>query len=227
MTPTIAVINRSTAVTDAEVQACLPDFQAQVSHDFAPVWSQDCTLAWVPKDQQPATDVWQIVLLDDSDQAGALGYHDETPAGLPLAKVFVKTTVEAGAHWTVVFTHELLETLADPWIDSTVFIDDGQGGGVLIPVEVCDPVEADQFAYTVGQTLVSDFVHPSWFQPNGVGPWDKQDHLTQSLYVLAGCYCSVAQVQCPNGWQEVFGDLAHGGTPRPGGPVATPAPPAP
>ena len=32
-----------------------------------------------------------MLVLDTSDQAGALGYHDVTPQGLPLGKVFAKT----------------------------------------------------------------------------------------------------------------------------------------
>ena len=31
------------------------------------------------------------MFLDNSDQAGALAYHDLTNEGLPLSKVFVKT----------------------------------------------------------------------------------------------------------------------------------------
>jgi len=37
-----------------------------------------------------------MVFLDNADQPGALAYHDLTPDGLPLAKVFVKTTVDNG-----------------------------------------------------------------------------------------------------------------------------------
>jgi hypothetical protein len=38
----------------------------------------------------PAPDSWWLVFLDNSDQAGALAYHDLTNEGLPLSKVFVK-----------------------------------------------------------------------------------------------------------------------------------------
>jgi hypothetical protein len=37
----------------------------------------------------PAPDGWWLVFLDNSDQAGALAYHDLTNEGLPLSKVFV------------------------------------------------------------------------------------------------------------------------------------------
>ena len=223
MTTVIVVTNHSTVVSDAEVLDALPDFQTQLNRDFEPAWGRGAHLGGLTaKDQQPAANAWQIVILDDSDQAGALGYHDVTPSGMPLAKVFVKTTKEAGDSWTVVFTHELLEMLADPYIDSVTFIDDGSGGGFLIPVEVGDPVEGDQFGYTVGKTLCTDFVLPSWFEQGSKGPWDHAGHLQQPLYVLPGGYVSIAEVTLPNGWQQVFGDLAKGGTPRPSGPIIDP-----
>lgn len=222
LTPTIAVVNHSAAVSDAEVQACLADFQTQVTRDFAPAWGVGCRLVWVPQGSNPPAGAWQLAVLDDADQAGALGYHDVTPDGHPLGKVFVKTTVSAGEHWTVVFSHELLEMLGDPYIDSVTFLDDGQGGGWLIPVEVCDPVQGEEYAYHVGKTLVSDFVYPAWFRQGGTGPWDYGRHLSQSLYVLKDSYCSIAPVTLPQGWQQVFGDLTKGGEARPGGPVVDP-----
>jgi len=49
------------------------------------------------------------VILDDSDQAGALGYHDLTSDGLPIGKVFAASDLKAGTSWTVTASHELLE----------------------------------------------------------------------------------------------------------------------
>jgi len=57
---------------------------------------------------------WAMVFLDDADEAGALAYHDLTPEGLPLAKVFVRTTLEAGESVSVSASHELVEMLVDP-----------------------------------------------------------------------------------------------------------------
>lgn len=223
MTIVISVQNLSTVVPDAEVASALPDFQTQLNRDFAPAWGRNAYLGGlVAKGQQPAPGTWLIALFDDADQAGALGYHDYTPGGQPLAKVFVKTTKDAGEAWTVVFSHELLEMLADPYINSTTFIDDGSGSGWLIPVEACDPVQGEQYAYLIGKTLCSDFVLPSWFAQGSTGPWDHGSHLPQSLYVLPDCYCSIAPVNLPEGWQQVFGDLSKGGEKRPGGPVADP-----
>ena len=59
----------------------------------------------------------QIIITDNPDQAGALGYHELTSAGAPLGKVFAKLDLDSGTSWTVTLSHELLEMLADPWIN--------------------------------------------------------------------------------------------------------------
>lgn len=64
---------------------------------------------------------WWLGIFDDSDVPGALGYHDVTNEGLPLGKVFAGTDIKYEANWTVALSHELLEMLADPEIDLTVF----------------------------------------------------------------------------------------------------------
>lgn len=129
----IAVINASTVVKDADVKTALPAFQSQVSDDFAPVWGIDATLRFVPSGSKPNAGEWWLAVLDDSDQAGALGYHDLTKDGLPLGKVFAKTDLTYGEKWSVTFSHELLEMLGDPNINLTVF-DEKQGGGRLYGV---------------------------------------------------------------------------------------------
>lgn len=208
MTTVIAVLNESTVLTDDQVAAALPDLQTQVVRDFQPAWGQSAHLTLVRKPATPSASAWQIVVLDDSDQADALGYHDVTGSGLPLAKVFVKTTEADRGSWTVVFSHELLEMLANPMTDSVVYVDDGSGSaGWLVPVEVCDAVEGDALGYTVGGTLVTDFVLPSWFQAGSQGPWDFQQHLPQALYLAQGGYIGIAPVELPEGWQQVTGDL--------------------
>ena len=44
----IAVINASTVLKDADVQAVVPALQTQVHRDFAPPWGIDADLTFVP-----------------------------------------------------------------------------------------------------------------------------------------------------------------------------------
>ncbi len=53
-----------------------------------------------------------MAFLDDAP--GTLAYRDLTPAGPPVSRVFVKTTLAAGALVSVSASHELVEMPADP-----------------------------------------------------------------------------------------------------------------
>jgi hypothetical protein len=115
----IAVINESTAISDADVQNMLPAFDQQWNQDLLPVWGVDtATFTFVPQGQAPASGTWWVVFLDDSDQAGALAYHDLTDEGLPISKVFVKTIQGDNASVSVGATHEICEMAVDPWLNS-------------------------------------------------------------------------------------------------------------
>ncbi len=97
--PVIAITNVSTCLTDAKVEAVLPALKKQVSDDFKAYWEQECTLSFLPKGQPLTAGWWQIIISDNPDQAGALGYHELTCAGAPLGKVFaslISITVRRG-----------------------------------------------------------------------------------------------------------------------------------
>lgn len=203
----IAVINESSAVTDAEAKGAIPALQTQVRRDFAPIWGIDADLAFVPKDTPPPAGSWWLVLFDDSDQAGALGYHDLTTQGLPIGKVFAGTDKKLGYQWTVTVSHELLEMLADPDIDLTVFVQSEPSKGILYSYEVCDACEADEFGYKIDGTLVSDFVFPAWFesfrQPNS-SQFDFGNQIHKPFDLLQGGYIGVFDVTAGTGWHQMY-----------------------
>src|SRR4051794_19152525 len=106
----IAVLNRSSVVSDDEVQQITNALQKQVNNDFAPAWGIEAKLSFVPStDMESWKGKWNLVVLDTSDEAGALGYHDLTPEGLPLGKVFAKSDKMTGHSISVTVSHELLE----------------------------------------------------------------------------------------------------------------------
>jgi hypothetical protein len=135
--PTIAIINKSKALTDAEVKAVIPAMQVQIDRDFAPIWELDATLTFLSASDTVPANVWTMYLLDNSDQSGALGYHDITDNGLPTAKVFAGDDKQYNLSWTVTLSHELLEMLLDPYINTTVFVQQTDTTGVLFAYEVC------------------------------------------------------------------------------------------
>jgi hypothetical protein len=147
-------------------------------------------------------------VLDNSDQAGALGYHDVTNEGLPLGKVFAGSDLASGYKVSVTFSHELLEILVDPEINRCVFLLRSDGSGLIVAYESCDAVEADKLGYEIDGVTVSDFVTPRWFMPGFPGPYDFLEHCTKPLQLLTGGYISVFDVTKGAGWQQVTADQA-------------------
>jgi hypothetical protein len=206
-TPTIqiSVINESTVLADADVTPVVAALQKQVTNDFRPVWGTDAELTIVSKGTQPANGSWWLVLLDDSDQANALGYHDLTTEGLPIGKVFVASDLKAGTSWTVTASHELLEMLGDPNINLTVFVENSTSAGVLYAYEVCDACEDDSLGYQIDNILLSDFVYPSWFESfrtEGSTQFDRMNKMQTPLQLLTGGYIGIFTVNSGSGWQQ-------------------------
>ena len=108
--PTIACFNKATVALGVDFDALIAAMQAYVNQYVAPVWG---TPAKLVKTTNFVKDAWAIVFLDNADQPGALAYHDLTPGGLPLSKVFVKTTLADGELVSVSASHELVEMLVD------------------------------------------------------------------------------------------------------------------
>src|SRR5258708_2674057 len=141
----IAIIDRSTTVKDTDMPAVVMAFQTQVDRDFTPIWHVNAKLTFFTQYQTPPADYWQLAILDNSDQAGALGYHDITSTGQPLGKAFAGTDKQYGLSWTVTASHELLEMLVDPWINLSVFEQSMATRGRIYAYEVCDACEDDDF----------------------------------------------------------------------------------
>jgi hypothetical protein len=204
-TTQISVINESTVLTDADVTPVVSALQQQVTNDFRPAWGVDAELTMIPQGTPAPAGTWWLVILDDSDQAGALGYHDLTPDGLPIGKVFAASDLKAGTSWTVTASHELLEMLADPNINLTVFIQNANTTGTLYAYEVCDACEDDSFGYQINNILVSDFVYPAWFEnfrAQGSTQFDRMNQIQNPLQLLTGGYIGVFSVTDGTGWQQ-------------------------
>ena len=97
----IAIVNASTVVNDAEVQRATKAIQIQLDQHFAPIWGVSAQLFPVKPGAVIPCTPWWLVILDNSDIAGALGYHDLTNAGLPLGKVFAETNEVYGKQWSL------------------------------------------------------------------------------------------------------------------------------
>jgi hypothetical protein len=209
----IYVLNKSTALTDEQIQEWLPAFNVFLGHVRA-WWPRSATLVWCPREKEP-TLAWKIVFADHSDEADALGYHDFTPDGRPISYVFAQDDLDYGYNPTVTATHEIAEMIADPWISENFQISRTQ----FFAKEVCDPCEADTFAYSItvepfAAVQCSDFVLPKWFIPGSTGQFDHNKRITQPLQLLPGGYMSV--FTSGKGWTQITaretGELVAAGT---------------
>lgn len=157
--PHVVIVNHpGSGANDADLPAIAAALQRQVQEHFALFYNLTCTVGVVPLSAVGTSD-WVIGLYKDADQPGALGYHDMTPNGTPLAKVFPLLDKEDGGELSVTISHELLEMLADPYLSKAVQADDGK----FWAYEVCDAVEED--VYPIDGIHVSNFVTPHYFEP--------------------------------------------------------------
>jgi hypothetical protein len=196
---TIYIANDSGKVTDAQIANALPAFQAGLE-DLERYWGANVQLALATPDilADPTSEV--IDILDDPGACGCYGYHSVyhgTPFGI----------VSTEGNWTVTFTHELFEEVVDPYIHRASL-----AGGRFWLVEVGDPVEGDQFAYTHtaadGMPVkISDFVTDRWYRTGAHaqgGRIDFAGHLVNSLHLLPDGYASYwGYAGGHYGWQQV------------------------
>ena len=194
--PTIACFNQAKTALGVDLDKLIAAMQEYVDKHIAPVWG---TPAKLVKSTNFLKDAWAVVFLDDADAPDALAYHDLTPAGLPLSKVFVRTTIQNGDLVSVSASHELVEMLVDPAINLMIT---GPNPKLVYAYESADPVEA--LSFKVNGIPMSDFVYPSYFENFHKAKSVKFDHLNKvkkPFEILAGGY----QIIFENGkWKQIF-----------------------
>jgi hypothetical protein len=124
------------------------------------LWDIEATIDPFTRLEDVPLDYWKILIVDTFDQGGQHRERNNQPFAL----------VAAGSSWSLVASHEALEMLVDPSGNRTIAGAspvDAQGR-VEFLVEVCDPCQGDQFAYTVNDVLVSDFYTQLYFDPIAV-----------------------------------------------------------
>lgn len=177
-----AFLNKSSLVTDSDCLKWAIACAKQAREQAAPLWGWPTpTLVFLPDESFAQANMDLIYVFDDSDTAGALGYHDVTPAGQPYAKIFAKTTLANGVAISSCLSHELLELCGDPGCDQWVKAPDGYE----YAQELSDAVES--FTYDLDGVDVSDFVLPAFFGA-GAGPFDYLSKLTRAFETGVGGY---------------------------------------
>jgi hypothetical protein len=221
----IAVINESTLVTNDQVNLMCQAIQTQLNLHVLPAWNMKSGSVqfYADKNKVPGY-AWVVSMLDNSTQAGALGYHAEDNDKID-AFIFAGPVLQNGGvalydatnpqnvSVASVLSHEVCEMVGDRfagfWSDGPpVVASDGQTY-TEYALELCDPVEGDSYVITVGtqKVSVSNFVFPSWFNAQATAPlnlpFDYLGKLTKPFSMTKGGYLIVRQ---SGNSQQVFGE---------------------
>jgi hypothetical protein len=189
----IAILNKS-SVANADVATMTDAIATQIQFDVAPVWDRAPAAVVFytdPTTVPPAALGVTIVDTIDNQPQGVLGFHTEDASAQMWGVVAAQPQLDNGGKvltgdWSVSSTlsHEVLEMFVNP--NCNLWASDGQGS--VYSLEVCDPVEAP--TYTVKGVSVSNFVTPSWFDPQAPAgaQFDKQSQLTAGFSILPTGY---------------------------------------
>ena len=166
----ISVINHTT-IKDEEVQEVIRVINRQIREDFEPYWGMSAVLrlegkSSLPRRRPNPVDMRGdavLYLRDNVNIDGALGFHEKNFHGIPYGIVFTELSRQLGESWTVTFSHEALEMIADPEVNLLV-----AGPHPAYPnrtvfhwYEMCDAVQTD--TYKIDGIEVSNFVLPLYF----------------------------------------------------------------
>lgn len=215
----LAIINESTLVNNVDCDTMCKAIQTQLALHVAPAWNQKVpTIKFYSDKTKIPGYAWVINLLDNSTQAGALGYHSEDGDKVD-AFIFAKPVLDnkgvilydinnpQNISVSSVLSHEALEMFGDRF--ANLWAD-----GIQIPegdeyaLELCDPVESDSYSINVNGTMVSvsNFIFPSWFNIEAVAainmPFDYLKKLSAPFTMTAGGYMIVRSTINE---QQVFG----------------------
>jgi len=207
----IAVVNDSKLVKDSEIETMVKALQIQLDSHFLPAWNiKQATISFFQDKSKVPEHAWIMNMLDNSTQAGALGYHS-IDDGVSDAFVFAEPVLSNGGvvyefdpknptRYTVSSTvsHELLELIGDPMANSFALGPDTDAGN-LYCIEMCDAVEGDSYGIEVdgAHVAVSNFLLPSWFNPQATtkdAPFDYLSKLKSSFSMDEGGYMIMASM---------------------------------
>jgi hypothetical protein len=114
----ITVVNKSTLVSNADVQYMVRACAWQLRYHAAPAWGKvPIPVVYAASEATAPPGSWVIGVFDDSDQAGALGWHDLAKGDVVYGRVFARPVLTHGGNALTaplsvasVLSHEVLET---------------------------------------------------------------------------------------------------------------------
>ncbi|HEX8571561.1 MAG TPA: hypothetical protein VF759_02290 [Allosphingosinicella sp.] len=200
----LALVSESERTSMSDLTRVSAALQKQATRDLLPIWDISATVDAFVRLEDVPTDYWPIIIMDNIGIPGVAGIHQDRN-GQPFALVSSKPDID---EWSLTASHEVLEMLVDPFGRRLVAGDSikpGQGR-VDYLVEVCDPSEHAQFAYSVNGVLVSDFYTPHFFDP-APAPGVRYSYtgdIERPRQVLEGGYLSWRDTETGDWWQQTW-----------------------
>jgi hypothetical protein len=183
----VALVSMVRDVTLADLAPVSAAIQKQVTRDFAPFWNVEATVDAFDKLENVPVGYWHVLLQDELPNSAA-GLHKRDDNKQPFALVALTN------NWSVFMSHEVLEMLVDPEGNLTRTGDSlkRQQGRVQYLLEVCDPCQSSELAYTVNSVMVSDFYTQRYFDPvkSSAVRYSFRGKIRGPLEVLDGGYLS-------------------------------------
>jgi hypothetical protein len=185
----VALVSESNRAKINDLLRVSAALQKQASRDLAPIWEISSTVDAFEKLEDVPDGYWPMIIKDNIgfNAAGIHMDHD----GQPFALISASDSID---DWSLTASHELCEMLVDPSGDKQMTGDSPMPGQerVSFLVEVSDPSEASDFAYTVNGVLVSDFYTPHYFDPMKAAGvrYSFTGAITEPRQVLRGGYLS-------------------------------------
>jgi hypothetical protein len=200
----LALVSESKLVGIGDVMRVAAALQKQASRDLAPIWNISATVDAFEKLEDVPIGYWPMIVKDDIGFSGAAGIHLDNDRQ-PFALITSASDLDS---WSLTASHESLEMLVDPFGDRLIAGDspkEGQGR-VSFLVEVSDPSEAAEFAYTCNGILVSDFYTPKFFDPVASPSvrYSFTGAIKEPRDVLSGGYLSWVDSTTGHWWQEIW-----------------------
>src|SRR5262245_37029350 len=201
LTSNLALVSELQGHDPGDVSRVAAALQRQASRDFGPIWGVNATVDAFPRLEDIPVGYWPMIIETDIGMPGAAGVHEDKD-GQPFALITMSDS------WSLTASHEMLEMLGDPFGKRVI---PGRSpkrnqGRVEFLVEMCDPCEADQFAYTVNDILVSDFITPQFYDPRRTAGvrYSFTGAIPAPREILRGGYISWHDPPSDHWWQQLW-----------------------
>lgn len=212
----IAILNESKMVSNNDIEIMCKAIQIQLDTQFLPSWNlKSATVKFCKDIKSVPANSCIMNILDNTTQAGALGYHTEEQNGLIDGFIFAEPVLGNGGvvlydprnsqnvSVASVLSHEVLELIGNEHVNlfalgPEITANDGKIYNEYA-FEMCDPVE--NTSYTINadgyNVSVSNFVLPHYFDVEAVLSsevyFDYLKQLKAPYSMLTGGYLVIQQ----------------------------------